>query len=305
MRHRFRRLAFSAAWLLLVCATACQRQPDGHATATQTPPGAERPAQAVTLLTRHLRDNDLAAFARDAVPPAVHAQLETAWREGRTRWPLDELPLGERIPQLLATLTKPGSETRLRADFNRQFANADAELKSTAATLGLFTAQYVRNEGDFSENEREHYSQLIVAAARWAQAAPLSDPERAKAAIPLLAATARKTGLGTEADFARLGMQDSLRRLTEFSRACKQALTSYGLDIDAGLDTLDATLQSQTGDTAQIRMRYHFAGHPIDAAVGVERIDGRWYVSDFLRHAKAAIAATAPPPAADTAKTSG
>jgi len=305
MRHRFRRLAFSAAWLLLACAAACQRQPDADTTPPQAPPGAERPAQAVTQLTRHLRDNDLAAFARDAVPPAVHAQLETAWREGRTRWPLDELPLGERIPQLLATLAKPGSETKLRADFNRQFAHADAELKSTAATLGLFTAQYVRNEGDFSESEREHYSQLIVAAARWAQAAPLSDPERAKTAIPLLAATARKTGLATEADFARLGMQDSLRRLTEFSRACKQVLIGYGLDIDAGLDTLDATLQSQTGDTAQIRMRYHFAGQPIDAVVGVERIDGRWYVSDFLRQAKAAVAAPTPPSAAGAAKTSG
>ncbi|MBC7990206.1 MAG: hypothetical protein H7Y19_11570, partial [Luteimonas sp.] len=58
--------------------------------------GATKPAQAVRLLTRHLHDSDLDAFARDAVPPALHAQLETAWREGRTRWPLDELPFDER-----------------------------------------------------------------------------------------------------------------------------------------------------------------------------------------------------------------
>ncbi|WP_242111930.1 hypothetical protein [Luteimonas aquatica] len=294
MRHRVWRLALVA--LLLACG-AC-RQPSAPAPAQAAAPGAERPAQAVSLLTRHLRDNDLAAFARDAVPADLHAQLDAAWREGRTRWPLDALPLGERVPQMLGALARPGAEARLGADFDRQFARADAELKSTAATLGLFTAQYLRNEGDFSESEREHYAQLVVAATRWAQAAPLSDPQRARAAIAQLAAAARQTGLASDADFALLGLQDSLRRLSGFSLACKQVLAGYGLDLDAGLGALDASLQSQTGDSALVRMRYRFAGEPIDAIVRVERIEGRWYVSDFLRQARAAAAKPAAAPAA-------
>ena len=292
-------------WLLAAAlcalAAACQPQQPGSAT-TAAATGAAKPADAVRLLTRHLRDNDLDAFARDAVPRALHRQLETAWREGRTRWPLDELPLGERLPDMLAALSRPGSEARLRRTFDRQFAGAARELKSTAATLGLFGAQYVRNEGDFSEDERDHYSQLIAAASLWAQSAPLSDPRRGHAAIDRLAAAARKTGLAREADFARLGMTESLRRLSPMAAAARQVLAGYGLDLDADLGALDASLQEQTGDTGRVRMRYALGGHPIDTVVSVERHDGRWYVSDFLRHAEAAVKAKPPQAPADPSR---
>lgn len=287
MRHR--------CWILLLVLAglctlaACRPAPEDSAATAAPAPGAENPADAVRLLTRHLHDNALDAYARDAVPPALYAKLETAWHEGRTRWPLDELPLGEHLPAMLAALEKPGSEARWGKVFDRQFANADREIDSTAATLGLFGVQYARNEGDFSDSERDHYTQIIAAISHWAQSAPLSDPGRAHAAIPRLAAAAREAGLASEADFARLGMDESLRRMAPFAVAVKQALAGYGLDLDAGLAALDASLQSQTGDTAKVRMRYLLGGQPVDTVVEVERHDGRWYLSDVLRHARAAL----------------
>src|SRR5690606_25306486 len=101
------------------------------------------------------------------------------------------------------------------------FAHADREIDSTATTLGLFGMQYVRNAGDFSDSERDHYTQIIAAISHWAQAAPLSDPDRAHAALPRLATAARATGLASEADFARLGMDESLRRTMPFAAAVK------------------------------------------------------------------------------------
>jgi len=261
--------------------------------------GATKPAQAVRLLTRHLHDNNLDAFARDAVPPALHAQLETAWREGRTRWPLDELPFNERLPVLLGTLSAPGSEAKLQKTFDRQFARADAELKAAAASLGLFGVQYVRNDGAFSDAERDHYAQFVAAISRWGMSAPLGDPQRARTAIAQLAAAARKTGLASETDFARLGMHDSLRRLSAFLGTAKQVLVRYDLALDTSLAGLEAGLQTQTGDTAKVRMRYTLGGQAIDTVVEVERHDGRWYLSDYLRHAEAAVAVPAvPTPAA-------
>src|SRR3546814_4343185 len=115
------------------------------------------------------------------------------------RWPLDELPLGEHLPAVLAALEKPGSEAHWRKVFDRQFANADREIDSTAATLGLFGVQYVRNEGDFSDSERAHYTQIIAAISHWAQSAPLSDPDLAHAPIERWASPARPPGLAPEA----------------------------------------------------------------------------------------------------------
>jgi hypothetical protein len=83
-------------------------------------------------------------------------------------------------------------------------------------------------------------------------------------------------------------MDASLRRIGPFAAALKLALMRYGLDIDGGLVALDASLLQQTGDRATVRMRYRFADQDIDTTVSLERIDGRWYLSDLLRHAEAA-----------------
>src|SRR5690606_6655296 len=63
-----------ATWMLLLAVVllgACRREVPPPA---QEIPGAREPAQAVLLLTAHLRSNDLPAFARDAVPPDLYRQ---------------------------------------------------------------------------------------------------------------------------------------------------------------------------------------------------------------------------------------
>jgi hypothetical protein len=277
-----------AGLLLALLLGGCERQP---AAAVDVGAATTRPAQAVRVLTAHLRDNDLAGFARDAVPPALHAQLESAWRAGHTRWPLDELPFDERLPSLLKALSTPGSDARLQQVFDRQFSGAKAELAAAAAALGLFGVQYVNREGDYSADERAHYAQLVTAISRWGVTAPLGDPHRASRAIPQLAAAARRTGLASEADFARLGMDASLQRLAPFSATLKRVLVEYGLALDASLADMQVTLLQQTGDSAQVRMQYPLAGSDIDTVVMLQRIDGRWYLGDYLRHARAAVAA--------------
>lgn len=245
------------------------------------------PAQAVTQLVADLRHNDLAAYARHAVPPELHQRLETAWAEGRTVWPLTELPLDDRFPFFIAALAEQDAERKLVATYRRQFAGADAELQSAAKTLGLFASQYVRSEPGYSDTERDHHAQLLEALSGWAQSAPLGDSRRAREAIPQLVSAARATGLAAPDAFARTGMDRSLRRLGPFVERLKQVLGGYGLNLDAALDSVDASLAEQTGDTAKVRIRYQLAGQPVDAYVLVERIDGRWYLSDAVRHARA------------------
>lgn len=284
MRYR------SGLMLLLFASLACMLTACRRPMSDNAGGGADKPAEAVRVLTAHLRDNDLQAFARDAVPPELRPQLEQAWRDDSTRWPLTELPLGERLPGLLAALAAPGSEKKLQQVFDRQFSGADAELKAAAASLGLFGAQYIRNEGDYSDEEREHYAQFVQAISQWGLTAPLGDPQRARRVIPQLTVAARNTGLASEADFRKAGMHDSLRQLGPFMAAVKQALASYGLALDDSLSGLQATLLEQTGDHARVRLQYTLGGSPIDSVVAVERRDGHWYLSDFLRHAEAAVA---------------
>jgi hypothetical protein len=280
---------------VLLAVAGCERA------APPADPVPTLPAQAVTQLVADLRRNDLAAYARHAVTPELHARLETAWSEGRTVWPLTELPLDDRFPSFIAALAAQDAERSLVATYRRQFAGADKELHSAAKTMGLFAIQYVRSEAAYSETERDHHAQLIAALSAWAQGAPLGDSARARVAIPQLVSAARATGLAAPDAFARTGMDRSLRRLGPFVERLKQVVNSYGLDLDAALASVQTTLAEQTGDRARVRVRYQLAGEPVDAYVLVERRDGRWYLTDVLRHAESEAQAPLKPARAEPA----
>ena len=261
------------------------------------PGAATEPVQTVALLSRHLRDNDLQAFARDAVPPPLRPQLAAAWRAGHTRWPLEELPFDQKIPGVLATLSADKADVQLRQSFDRQFANAHSEIRAAASALGMFGVKFLQGDDSLSAEERTHYAQLVTAMSGWGASAKLGDAKRGRGAIARLTLAARQTGLHGEADFQRYGMDDSLRRMTPLIAALKDTLRSYDLDLDRSLDAMTLSLEHQEGDRARVRMRYPLADTTIDTVVALERVDGHWYLSDFLRHARAAaaLAPVAPP----------
>ena len=281
----------TAALTLLAALVAggCQRAP-----APVVEPTPTEPTQAVEQLIRDLRRNDLVSYSRHAVPPELHARLDTAWNEGRTRWPLTDLPLDDRLPAFIDALSAPGAEKQLLTVYRRQFSGANAELRSAAATLGLFATQYLRAEGDYSDDERAHYVQLVSAISRWAQKAPLGDVQLARQTIPSLVAGARQTGLAGGPDrFRQLGMRHSLERMGPFFERMKRVVKVYGLDVDADLATARASLIAREGERARIRLQYTLAGKAIEAELAVERRDGHWYLTDALRHAEAEAARSA------------
>lgn len=296
----FRRLLTMLALALLLA--SCDRAP----APPPAPPRPLGPDDALTRLLQDLRRNDMAAYARHAVPPELHARLGEAWREGRTVWPLTELPLDDRIAPMVSALAAPGAERRLKATFKQQFSGAGRELRSAASTVGLFAGQYVATAEEYSDEERDHYTQMIAAFSQWGQRAPLADGKRASAALPRLVGAARGTGLAGAGAFATAGMDKTLGRLGPFLRTVKDVLRTYDLDLDAALDSVEATVASQTGDTARLRVRYTLAGRPIDAYVLAERRQGQWYLADLLRHAEAEVRLAEPlSPESDARPTPG
>ena len=289
MSISIRRVFAGVLLVLFAFAGGCERiAPPARA------PASPLPAQAVQELVDDLRRDDFAGYARHAVPPELHARLEAAWREGRTLWPLTELPLDTRFQGFLTALAEPRSEQKLLATYRRQFAGAHGEIRTAAKTLGLFTAQYVANEAAYSDAERDHYRQLVAALAAWGQRAPLGDAQRARQVIPQVTLAARSTGLGAPDGLRQAGMVRSLQRLSPFFVRMERVLAQqYGLDFDAALAGMRVTLAEQTGDHARVRLQYTLAGQPIDAFVLLERRAGRWYLSDLLRRAEAE--ASAPP----------
>ncbi|MBD9480761.1 hypothetical protein [Pseudoxanthomonas sp. PXM02] len=281
----------AALGLSLVVLAACKkREPEELAGA------ATEPAAAVRQLATHLQRNDLVGFARDAVPPDTHARLDAAWRAGQSRWPLTELPLDDKLVPMLAALSAKDAEKTLQRSFDRQFARQDRDLKEAARTLGLFGVQYVKNEGDYTQEERDHYAQVIAALGDWAQQAPLGDPALARTTLARLAPAARRSGLTTDDALNQAGMTASLQRLTPFFIEAKATFARYGLPLDTTFTDLRTGLVEEKGDTATVRIHYPLGEREIDTVVSLTRRDGQWYLTDYLRHADDVLAAALPAP---------
>lgn len=301
MTHRFSALA--RACVLAACTTVLlggcnERQPRATGTiavasSSRVQP-ASKPIDAVLVLRDRLLARDGAGFARLAVPPAVHARLVEGWRDGRSRWPVEELPLDARLPRMLAALQEKNAESKLMATFRRQFAGADRDIDQAIRTLVLFGGEYVRKDAEYTPEEREHVGQAIVAVGDWALAAPLSDPKHAQPFFAALVAAAQRSGIdgkAGDAAFRALGMDASLNRLSPFiATLLAQLRQQYGLDIDQTLRGIEVRLLEQTGDSARLRLRYTLAGRPIDAIAPVVRVDGHWYLANYLRRAEASLA---------------
>lgn len=302
-RDRIRRIHRCALLLCLALAlpwlSACRPAPGSAETdaAGLRDQPARKPVDAVYVLRDRLLARDGAGFARLALPPALHAQVQAAWRDGRSLWPLEELPLDADIPRMLAALQEPDAARTLTAGFRTQFAGADRDIDQAIRTLVVFGRGYVENDDDYGDNERDHVVQAILALGDWAVAAPLSDPRRAQHFFAALAAAANRTridGRRAPAVFATLGMQQSLERLSRyFSTLLTQLRLQYGLDLDASLRGARVSLLQQTGDSALLRLQYDLAGSEIDAIVPVVRIDGHWYLADYVARARRSLAGPA------------
>lgn len=302
------RLAAGPAVALLLALAGCKPPLPPQA---QTPPGS--PEEAVQRLAADLAQGNLAAFAGHAVPAGEHAVLDQAWRDGRSRWPLDTLPLDTRLVPLVQALAAPDAERQLGGDYDRQFAGQAVEIRQAVRTLAQFGGQYVQTEPRLDATDRAHYAQLIPALADWATAAPLADAPRAHQALRTLVASARGTGIHSEADLRTPGLDAGLARLTPFLSTLLDTAAGYGLDLRTSLTDLRTETAQVQGERAVVPVAYALAGAVVHTQVAMQRQDRRWYLASAMAQAQrlreagppASAPSLPPAPPADTAGAAG
>ncbi|PJJ96929.1 hypothetical protein CO611_07780 [Lysobacteraceae bacterium NML03-0222] len=308
-RHYWQGLALLLACSLLQACSSCS--PCAVFSGADDKPehaavhGADTPSAAVTDLIAHLRNDDLPALARSALPAGLHAEVATAWQEGRSRWPLTELPLDDSIPKVLTALTQADAESRLQQSFRQQLSGQTRAMQDAARGLGVFGKEYLGREGHYNLSQRQHYTQLIDVFSSWAASAPLGDAKRGQQSIALLVKAAEQGGINSDEDFSRLGLDASLEGLTPLYVAIGQILELYGLDMAATLASVKVETVSEAGDEAELRVSYTLAGRPIKTVMQAVRVDGRWYLADYLQAARDSLAgspmeAIPQPPPTDT-----
>ena len=274
------------ALILLACLSlgGCRRE--------VTAPGD--PVAAVKGMAAAVRDNDLVRYSRLSMPPGLHRKMEARWRARLLAAPPPTVQQQRDYSRWMARLTAADAEERLYRAFDGKLRKIEAEIGSQwplmQATGGIFVSGLVQANDKLSPAEKDHAKAIGSALLAWATPALLADRAKARKAIAVLTATARKLALPSLQTTRQLEMLPALEKAGQGLKGLKQVGRIYGLDADAALAGVQAKVISAEGDLATLQVSYPLFGQTVQFELQLLRRDGRWYSADAVRSAEAELA---------------
>jgi len=293
--RRFSRLAL--AGVLSLGLVACQSQQDTPASSATKALG---PADTVSRSVADLRRGDLAAVVQAALPPAHYERVKNEWKDKTKAQPSTEEDKKE-FADMMAKLTAPDAEAKLYAELEPHIAKAEAEMGAQLPLMvGMgrgFAVQAINESTKLTEAQKQQATQMLDAVAKWVESAKFFDREKAKAALGVAVATARKLELQTLEQLEALEFEQMLQKGGQVWLGFSEILAVYGLNLDAALASVKTEVLSQQGNEAKVKVSYTLFDTPLSFETEMVERDGRWYGKDALAQLDKELAAPAAPAA--------
>lgn len=293
---RFAALAF--AGLVAVGMSACSKDE------AAVPSG---PAETITKAAADLRASNIVALVQTVVPPKHYERMKSEWKNKIATSPSTEAEKAE-FAATMAKLTAADAETALYAEIEPALAKYEAEM---AAQLPLmvgmgrgFAGQAVAESTQLNDQQKAQANQMLDAVAAWVQKTNFFDRELAKKSIARAVKAARDLNVKTLDEVEKLEFEQMLEKVGIAFQGFKDVLAIYGLDFDATLDSVKASVVSEQADQAKVKVEYTFLGQALSAESDMVKSEDRWYGKEALAEIEKAANAPAvaePAPAAEEA----
>ncbi|HRQ63982.1 MAG TPA: hypothetical protein PKZ76_03825 [Xanthomonadaceae bacterium] len=273
-------LALLAASLLVTagCGRDETQSPEQVAAATTSPKGA------VDASVKALRQNDLNALLRATLPEKEFHRIGQLWQEGTTGADIDD---DERMQfaMTMGMLTADGAEEALMAMLEPQLAELDKQMAQLPLMIGMgrgVAASMIEQNEDLNQAQKEQVQKSLDALAGWVQKTPFTDRDRARRAVAVVTRTARSLELSTLDELHALSFEEALTKGGMVLGGLKGVLDIYDLSIDRVLDSVKASVVSESGDEAKVRIDWTLLDAPLSIESDMVRQDGRWFSRDTL-----------------------
>jgi uncharacterized protein YaiI (UPF0178 family) len=280
LRHAL--LPLLAALLLSAC----------HGRNEAASPGGSTPEAALQASVDLLKAGDFGGLWKHALPPADYANLRADW----ARHQQDPRPITAedraRFDETMQRLTAPDAETRLYAELQPKLASMQQQYKDQLPVLisvgEALVKSAVSQSKSLSDTQKTQADSVIAVLAPWAQQAPWFDQDRAKQAVGVAVATARKLDLKTPEQLRSMDFDAAMGKYATGYAGLKQLLAIYGLSVDETLDSVRLTPVSSSHGHALVKVDYTLLGKPLSTESKLVQQDGRWYSEDLLDNARKA-----------------
>jgi hypothetical protein len=277
--------------------------------------GGASPEAAVRESVALIKAGDFAGFWKHALPPADYAELRADWSRPQPGQPPASAADRTQLAQTLRQLTAPDAEARLYQQLQPKLVEAEAKYKDQLPLLiGVgqsLVKRAIAQNRTMTEVQKEQATAVLEVLGPWAQQVPWFDQARAKQAVGTIVATARKLELKSPDALRTMDFDTAMQKYAIGYAGIRQLLATYGLSLDATLDSVKVTpLQTHDGH-ARVRIDYTLLGKPLSTESTLVEQDGRWYGEDLLQNVRAehrqlnrptAVTAPNPATAASTAK---
>ncbi|MHA6205905.1 hypothetical protein ACXU4B_15875 [Dyella soli] len=263
--------------------------------------GGETPEASVQQSLALIKAGDFANFWKHALPPADYETLRADWARPRP----DEHPISPEdradFIRNMQQLTAPDAETRLYAAARPKLAQLQQQYHDQLPVMiGIgqaIAATGIAQSKELTNLQKQQATEAINVLAPWAQRVAWFDQAKAKQAIAIVVATARKLDIQTPEQLHGMDFDTAMQKYSAGFLGIKQVLGLYGLSIDQILDSVRISpIESRNGH-ARVRIDYILLGKPLSTESSLVEQDGRWYSEDMLKNVRDAHDRLVAPPA--------
>jgi len=263
--------------------------------------GGETPEASVQQTVALIKAGNFAGFWKHALPPADYETLRADWTHPRP----DEQPISDEdraeFIKNMQQLTEPDAENKLYALAKPKLIQLQQQYHDQVPVmLGIMQAIVttgVAQSKDMTSLQKQQATEVINVLAPWAQQVPWFDQARAKQAIAVAVATARKLDLKTPEQLRSLDFDTAMQKYSAGFLGIKQVLGIYGLSLDEIFDSVRITLLENRNGHARVRIDYTLLGKPLSVESSLIEQGGRWYSEDVLHNVREAHERLLAPPA--------
>lgn len=274
----------ACASLFAFALTACQKEEAGESPAAQAK-ATSNPADAVTAVAQKMKEGDVLAVIQLSVPPARYEKLKTEWKAKMAEDPPTEEDKLE-FQAMMTKLTAPDAENTLMAEAEPELAKFDTEIAPQLPMwIGMgqgFLMQSVNANTDMTAEQKKQAGDVVTAMVAWLQGVKLSDRALVKQAIGEAVETARALDLKTLDEARALEFEPAMAKFGIAFQGVKDILKIYGLDLNQTFDSVKASVMSETGDAAQVKVDYTLFGQQLSTVSDMVKIEDRWYGRDTI-----------------------
>lgn len=282
-----RRYLIPLAALLLL--GACSKDEQGATTSANTDPAA-----AIMNQVKLLKAGRIGDLVKASLPPddyqAVRKQFAEQQKSGEEITDEQRKTFARQMQELSAPDAEQALFNKLLPVLKQYDSKYKAMLPMYIGVGQTMLTSAINQAKDMTPEQKKQASEMLQAAASWAQGTDWGDQEKAKKAIAVVTSTVRKLDVKTLEQARAMDFDQAMDKYAEAWDGVRKVLAIYGVDIDKTLGTVETRTASQTGDKAKVEVSYTVFGKPMKSTVSMVERNGHWYNANLLAKLEESLA---------------